>query len=255
MEDINDPDFVTALARGIAVIRAFDRDHPTMTMADVAGRTGLPRATVRRLLNTLKVLGYVDGDGKHYSLSPTILCLGYAYLSATPLPGLIQPYLDDVSSKTGFSSSASVFNGNEVVYIARSATRRILSVDLGVGSTLPAYCTSMGRVWLASLSTAQLDDYLARIPLNALTPRTVTEPAALRHILEETRIQGWAGVDQELELGLWSIAVPVRSPSGSIVTAINLSLPATQAGDFAATEHLIGILRSTAVRISQALPA
>lgn len=254
MTETEDPNFITALARGLSVIRAFGRDYPKMTLADVAQRTDLPRATVRRSLLTLKALGYVDSDGKYFSLSPNILCLGYAYLSATPLPGLIQPSLDLVSEQTGASCSASVFNGTDVVYIARSAKRRILSLDLGVGSTLPAFCTSMGRVLLAELPADQLDAYFTTVPRTQPTPRTIVDAPALRDILAQTRRQGWAAVDQELELGLWSLAVPIRNAGGIAVAAMNISLPATQAGDYETTERLVQILRTAAAQITAILP-
>ena len=223
-----DPSFVEAFARGLRVIRAFGPGREHMTLADIAKRTDLPRATVRRALFTLVALGYAADDGRQFRLTPRILSLGHAYLSSTPLPGLLQPALESVSETTRESCSASILDGPEIVYIARSATKRIMSVGLNVGSRLPAYCTSMGRVLLAAEPVERQKSLLQQNPLIALTGKTLTDPALLLAEFARVREQGYAFVDQELETGLCSLAVPVYSAKGAVVAAINVSTQASR---------------------------
>lgn len=218
---------MTSLARGLSVIRAFDGRHPNLTIAEVARITGLSRAAARRCLYTLTRLDYVGSDGRSFFLRPKILALGYAFLSSAPFAATIEPVLERVSETLRESASAGVFDEDEVVYIARVATKRIMSVALNVGSRLPAYCTSMGRVLLAHLSRNELDAYLARVVLKPLTARTVTSRDELRRVIDQVRHKGYALVDQELEIGLRSIAVPVRNSGGAVVAAMNVG---TQAG-------------------------
>src|SRR5882724_7055774 len=211
-DDISTPDsqpFVTALARGLAVIRAFGPDRAEPSLTDLAKATELPRATVRRCVHTLVGLGYAQSDGRHFSLTPKILTLGYAYLSTASLPRVAQPFLERISESCNESCSLSILEGDEVVYLARSARKRIMSVDLSVGSLLPAYCTSMGRVLLAALPEDEMCNRLARAQLQRLTPHTIVDPDALRELLTGVRRQGFALVDQELDIGLRSLAVPV----------------------------------------------
>src|SRR5450755_3428123 len=219
-----DPNFMTSLARGLAVIRAFSQQRRHLTIAQLSQRTGIPRAAVRRCLYTLAKLGYVVADeARGYSLRPGILALGHAYLSSTPLATMAQPLLDHVSDALHESSSMAVLEGDEILYIARSTTTtRLMSIDLGLGSRLPAYCSSMGRVLLASLPEADLDAYLARVSLTRLTHRTLTTQAELKRALDEVRRKGFSVVDQELEIGLRSIAVPVTDPSGKVIASINV---------------------------------
>jgi IclR family transcriptional regulator, pca regulon regulatory protein len=225
-----DPNFMTSLARGIAAIRAFTQQKRRLTISQLSQRTGIPRAAVRRCLYTLAQLGYVNADeGKDFSLSPRILSLGHAYLSSTPLSSAAQPLLDRVSSVLHESSSIALLEGDEILYVARSSTnRRIMSVDLGIGTRLPAYCTSMGRVLLAHLAPAEQDAYLARAQLIRHTPRTIMTPEKLRRELEDIRRTGFAIVDQELEIGLRSIAVPVRDHAGTVVAAMNIGTHASR---------------------------
>ena len=250
----NDPQlFVTALARGLAVIRAFgpERLHPTLS--DVAKATKLPRATVRRCLHTLVELGYAESNGRFFSLTPKILLLGYSYLSSTPLPRLAQPFLERVSERSNESCSLSVLEGDEIVYVARSATRRIMSVDLSVGSRLPAFCTSMGRVLLAALPPAELERRLAEMKLEPYTAHTTVDRAALAAILQTAREQGYAISDQELELGLRSLAVPVFGAGGKVVAAMNLSTQASRVDLDTLRGPLLDTLRLTAAEMSGVL--
>ncbi|WP_332662678.1 IclR family transcriptional regulator [Aeromicrobium sp.] len=217
--------FVQSLARGLSVITAFDQNHPEMTLSEVATRTELSRATARRFLHTLVELGLVRTDGRHFALTPQVLRLGTAYLSGLGLPAIAQPHLERLSAEVGESTSASVLDGTDIVYVARVATRRIMSVGITVGTRFPAYATSMGRVLLAGMTPPTLDAYFEEADLKALTPRTIHDEAGLRHELDRVRAQGWCLVDQELELGLRSIAVPVAGSLGDVIAALNVSAP------------------------------
>lgn len=223
------PDHMAALEKGLAVIECFDAGHDRLTIADVARATELSRAAARRCLLTLTRIGYAEFDGKFFRLTPRVLRLGYAWLSSTALPQLVQPFLEKLSEETHESSSASLLDGHEIVYIARSAQRRIMSVGLSVGSRLPAFCTSMGRVLLAARAP---DEARARILAGkprALTPRTVTQIDALMEILAKVRADGYAIIDQELELGLVSLAMPLLNGRGEVVAAFNLSVQVQRA--------------------------
>ncbi|WP_066288818.1 IclR family transcriptional regulator domain-containing protein [Arthrobacter sp. B6] len=217
--------YVQSLARGLAVIRAFDTDHPLMTLTEVAARTGLTRATARRFLHTLVELGYVRTDGKTFALTAKVLQLGYAYLSGLSLPQLAQPHLEELSLKLGESTSAAVLDGTDIAYIARVTTRRIMNVGITVGTRFPAYATSMGRVLLAALPPAELEAYLAAAEIKPLTPRALGTVRELLAVLEKVRAQGWCLLDQELELGLMSVAAPVHD-GPKVVAAVNVSLQA-----------------------------
>lgn len=226
--DAADPDFMTSLARGLLVIRAFSEHRRNLTNAQISQTTGLPRASVRRCLHTLKKLGYVGEEDRRFFLRAQVLTLGNAYLTSTPLAVTAQPYLDEVSRALRESCSAAVLDGDDIVYVCRSAETRIMSISLLVGSRLPAYCTSMGQVLLAQLPDAMLDAYLERVPLVARTERSVTSAAKLRKRLQQVRKQGHALLDQELEVGLRSIAVPLRDARGSVVAAINVGTHASR---------------------------
>jgi IclR family pca regulon transcriptional regulator len=223
---MRDTDFVSGFARGLKVIEAFEETHQRLSIAEAAKLTGLDRATVRRSLLTLAELGYADYDGKFFTLTPKILRLGHAYLSTTPLPVLIQPHLDQLSEKAGQSASASVLDGIEIVYIARASQRRVMSINLTPGSRLPAYCASMGRVLLASRPENEARAILERTDLRPNTANTKTDLADLMAELACVRSQGYAIIDQELEIGLCSIAVPVMNDRGQTVAAVNIGAPA-----------------------------
>jgi IclR family pca regulon transcriptional regulator len=228
-----DRDFVASLEKGLLVIEAFDAGRPRLTLSDVSKLTGITRAAARRYLLTLTKLNYADFDGRYFTLSPRILRLGYAYLSSASLSVRVQPFLEQISEATGESSSAAILDGDDIVYIARSATRRIMSIGLGVGSRLPAYCTSLGRAILAHQPDEAIEAYLQRVRMEARTPKTVTDKAEFRAVLEATRVQGYALVNEELEFGLRSIAVPVVQKNGQVTIALNLS---AQAGRVSADE-------------------
>ena len=218
-------DFIGGLAKGLQVIEAFAADKPRMSITDIANVTGLDRATARRCLLTLAHLGYAEYDGKFFMLQPKILRLGHAYLSATPLPTILQPVLDQLSEEVGESASASVLDGNEIVYIARAAQMRVISINLTSGSRLPAYCASMGRVLLSALPPQEALDILNTTDRITKTEFTRTSIADLTAELDQVRSHGYAINDQELELGLRSIAVPVFNHRNQVVAAINIGAP------------------------------
>jgi IclR family pca regulon transcriptional regulator len=221
-EITGDPDFMTSLARGLAVLSSFAEHRKPMTISQAAQRTGITRASVRRCLHTLVKLGYAQQDEQHFSLRPKALALGYAYLSSSSLSVTAQPLLDQIRDGLRESCSLGVIEGDEICYVARSEIARIMSVALRVGSRLPLYCTSMGRVLLSHLSLDEQRAYLARTPLLQRTSKTQVAPEELLATLEEVREQGYAIVDQELEIGLRSIAVPVYGIGGRAVAAINI---------------------------------
>ena len=221
-------DFVQSLDRGLAVIRCFSSEHPSLTLSEVAERTGLTRAAARRFLLTLQELGYVGSSGRQFSLRPRVLALGYAYLSSFSVAQIAQPHLEDLAEELHESCSVSVLDGDDLVYVARASANRIMTIALTVGTRLPPYPTSMGRVLLAHLPADELEAYLSRTELRKLTERTVVDPAELRTILATVRSQGWAAVDQELEAGVRSIAVPIQDSSGKVVAAINASAHAAR---------------------------
>ncbi|HXD62488.1 MAG TPA: IclR family transcriptional regulator C-terminal domain-containing protein [Lacisediminihabitans sp.] len=247
--------YVQSLARGLSVIRAFDGDHPEMTLSDLARRTGLTRATSRRFLLTLVELGYVKTDGRMFSLTARVLELGFSYLSALSLPEIAQPHLEQLAAAIHESTSASVLDGTDIVYVARVPTRRIMSVRINIGTRFPAFATSMGRVLLASLPAAELDEHLAAIDYESRTSHTIGSRAALEKELTRVREQGWAMVDQELENGLRSIAAPVRQSDGSALAAINVSTTASSHTAESIQENLLPPLLAAAADISHDLTA
>jgi IclR family pca regulon transcriptional regulator len=216
------PDFVQSLARGLKVMRAFDAEHAELSQSELAERTGLARAVVRRSLLTLRHLGYAGVRGRLYFLTPRVLELGFGYLSSLGLPELARPAMEQLAHAVQESCSMSVLDGEDIVYVARVPVRRVITIALGVGARLPAYAASMGRVLLAGLSDAALDAFLARGSFPPLTPHTLSEPKALRGEILKVREQGYALVLRELELGLSSIAVPILDRRGLVIAALNV---------------------------------
>jgi IclR family pca regulon transcriptional regulator len=216
-------EYVQSLARGLSVVKTFGEDAPSLTLSEVAARTGLSRATARRILWTLHRLGYVQSDGRNFNLAVRTLDLGYAYLSSMNLWEAAQPYMEEVAEQVHESCSASVLDDTEIVYVARVPTHRIMSITLGIGTRLPAYATSMGRALLTGLAPEDLDAHFRRAKLERLTEKTVVDPERLRQIVETSRRRGFAMVDQELAQGVRSIAVPVRDATGAVAAAVNVS--------------------------------
>lgn len=225
-------EMVRSVAKTLDVIRAFDADHRDLTLSDVARRTGQSRASARRFLLSLESLGFVRSDGQLFSLTPRVLSLGHAFLSSLSLPDVAEPHLKTLTSQLGESTSASVFDGDDIVYVARVQARRIMAVEIRVGTRFPAYATSMGRAMLAFAPPEALEAFLGRVTLEPLTPHTVSDPAVLRDELVRIRERGWAVVDQELEIGLRSLAAPVFNPRGEAIAAINVSTTTASSGRF-----------------------
>ena len=228
---LNDKDIVGAFAKGLQVLECFGADASRLAIADVAEKTGYDRATARRSLLTLHRLGYAAYDGKYFSLTPRVLRLGMGALAALPLPQIVQPWLDQLSEQIGQSCSVAILDETEIVYIARAAQRRVMSIGLMPGSRLPAHCTSMGRVLLAALTN---DEALAVIECSDLTPRTVRslhDPKDIIKEIEKVREQGFSTIDQEVEIGLRSVAVPIFDARGRVVAALNTGMAALQESD------------------------
>ncbi len=222
---ISERDTMSGLAKGLAVIETFTADRPRQSIAEVAAASGLDRATARRCLLTLAAQGYADYDGKFFTLTPRVLRLGTACLATMPLPQMVQPFLERLSEALGESSSVSILDEDEIVYVARAAQRKVMSIALMPGSRLPAFCTSMGRVLLAALPEEEARRRLAARALVARTALTVTTPEGVLERLAQVRQQGFSVNDEEVELGLRSIAVPVLNARGVTVAALNLGLP------------------------------
>lgn len=221
-------DFIQSLERGLSVINSFSRDHNPQTLSEVAARTGLTRATARRVLLTLAELGYVDQLGRSFTLTPKVLDLGYSFLSSFRVVEMAEPFMERLVDDVKESSSMSVLDGAEVVYVARVPTSRIMTIALALGSRLPAYPTSMGRVLLAGLSPRTFDAYMDSVELERLTPHTVTDPKLFRSLIDKVRQEGYALVDQELEEGVRSIAAPIRNGRGDVIAAMNVSCHASR---------------------------
>ena len=249
------PEFVQSMARGLAVIKAFDEDHKQLTLSEVAGITGLARAAARRFLLTLAELGYVRTDGRMFALTPRVLELGYAYLSSLSLPQIAEPHLERMVAEVQESASVTVLDGTDIVYVARVPTSRIMRVTISIGTRFPAYATSMGRVLLAGLGDAELDARLAQLSMQPITPRTITDPAALRAELGRVRSQGWALVDQELEEGLRSLAAPILGRDGQVVAAANIATHAARTSAAEARRSLLPVLLRTTEQIGADLRA
>jgi IclR family pca regulon transcriptional regulator len=246
-----DPDFMLSLARGLSTIRAFGQEQPQLSVADVSRLTGLSRASARRCLHTLSVLGYATASSGRYELTPRVLALSQAYLNSATVARVAQPVLERLSDELHESCSMAVLDGDEIVYVARAAARRILSIGLSVGTRLPAACTSMGRVLLAASDMKAAS--LRKIKLRRYTDRTITSPRAFAAELAAVRRQGYAMVDQELELGLRACAVPIARPDGTVIAAANVGVHASRVDAAALTRDFLPRLRKAAGEIGAAL--
>jgi len=246
-------EFIQSFANGLTLICAFDADDSKMTLSEVAAKCDMTRAMARRLLWTLEKLGYVENAGRLFYLKPKILELGYAYLSSQRLIAVAQPVLEQLAQRVQESCSMSVMDGLDIVYVLRIPTKRIMKVSLGVGTRLPAWATSMGRVLLGDLSETELDQYFAQVTPVSLTEYTVTDKAKLKRIVQDTKKQGWATVNQELELGLCSAAVPILNAQGKIVSAINIGTPSTSSAMETLTSQYLPALLSAAADIMRVM--
>jgi IclR family transcriptional regulator, pca regulon regulatory protein len=253
--DEHGPEFVQSMARGLAVIKAFDETHRELTLSEVAAITGLARAAARRFLLTLAELGYVRNDGRMFALTPRVLELGYAYLSSLSLPQIAEPHLERLVAEVQESASVTVLDDTDIVYVARVPTARIMRVTISIGTRFPAYATSMGRVLLAALAEPELEAYLDRVSMRKITSRTITDRAALRAELDQVRAQGWAVVDQELEEGLRSLAAPITGRDGKTIAAANIATHAARTTAAEARRTLLPVLIRTAEQIGADLRA
>lgn len=247
-------DFVGSFDKGLRVLRAFDAEHALMTLSEVAERTGLTRAAARRFLHTLVELGYARFDSKRFALTPRVLDLGYAYLRSLRLPDIVAPYLRRVSQQLQESASVAVLDGLEVVYVARVQTRRIMSADIGIGTRLPALHTSLGRVLLGQLPEAERERLIKRATPRRHTSHTVVSRPRLREILREVQSGGFALVDQELEEGLRSIAVPLWNRRGEPLAAMNVSGQANRLSPETMRREFLPVLLRTADELRGLLP-
>lgn len=246
-----DANFMSSLARGLAVLETFTQNTPQMTISQISGKTGLSRAAVRRCLYTLSKLGFVGAeDGQRYSLRPKMLSLSHTYTVSNTLSSAAQPILERLSQKLNESFSVATLDGDEIVYIARTQVHRVMSVDLHIGSRLPAFCTSMGRVLIASQPPDEVERYLARVQLKQYTPRTVNSVDKLKLLLRNVRRNGYAVCDQEYEIGLRSMAVPVYAPSGKVIATVNLSGHAPRMPMMEMQEKFLPYLRAAANELS-----
>ncbi|WP_083024939.1 IclR family transcriptional regulator domain-containing protein [Vreelandella lionensis] len=245
-----DRDYVSALASGLDIIMAFDNAHPRMTLSEVAERTGMNRAKARRCLLTLHALGYVYKEQRYFELAPKVLQLGYSYLASNNHRSVIQKFLERITAQCGESSSLGVLDGDEVIYLARSsAPHRLMAITLSVGTRLPAAHTSMGRVLLAQLSNQELDTYLNNLPLKRYTDKTIIDTLTLKNCIKKVRKQGYAIVDQELDSGLRSLAVPAFDANGKLLGAINISTNAIRVNISTLLKTYLPILQETASEI------
>jgi len=246
-----DPNFMTSLARGLAVIQAFSQSKRHLTISQISVATGLSRAAVRRCLYTLNKLGFAGSDDSfQFFLRPRILALGHSYITSMPLAVAAQPVLEHVSKLVHESCSIATLDGAEIVYVARVNVTRIMAIDLGIGSRLPAFCTSMGRVLLANLPQAELEVYLSKVKFRRFTERTVASAEKLRQILRLVQRNGYAIVDQELELGLRSMAIPLENSSGKVVAALNVGAHAQRVSIQEMQSKFLPHLRSAAQELS-----
>jgi len=246
-------DYIQSLDRGLQVIQAFSENNKNLTISDVSKITGLSRPTARRILLTLEHLGFAEANNSLFSLTARTLTLGYAYLSSNNKWSIAHSFMQDFVQKTGESCSISILTGENILYVARVSTKRIMSINLDVGSVLPAYATSMGHVLLANLSTEELEKYLSNLKIDKYTDKTILDKEQLRMTLEDVREKNWGGVDQQFEEGLRSIATPIRDGNGKVIAAINCSAHAGRISKEVMLKEFLPLLQENATKISEAM--
>jgi len=253
--DSNNKDYVSSLDKGLAVIRCFNKEHSKLTLTQVAGLTQWSRATARRFLLTLNALGYIATDGKLFWLTPKVLDLGYSYLVSQPLVDLVQPYTKELCDAIGESCSVAVLDFPDIVYVARTLTHQIMSLSLNVGTRLPAFTTSMGRILLAGCSDEEIDSMLDLTEIPHFTKYTITSPTEIKKEIRKIRKSGYSICDQELEIGLRSLAVPIRNRNGQVVAAINISSQPLKISEQKLIHDFLPKLKLAAAKISEFIPA
>ncbi|OFW27536.1 MAG: hypothetical protein A3H27_18270 [Acidobacteria bacterium RIFCSPLOWO2_02_FULL_59_13] len=249
----SDPDYVTALVRGLSVIRCFDKGFESLTLSEVAARSGLTRGTARRFLLTLEAIGYVSQNDRTFRLSPKVLDLGYAYLASVPLWEQAQPLMKEIVDQIDESCSLAVLNGTDVVYLARVPPRHLHTLPVHVGTRMPAYVNSMGRVLLAELEDADLDEYFRHAELRKLNRYTVTSETVLRRILHDIRKNGYSMLEHELHEGRRSMAVPIRNRDSVAVASINVSALMSRATKKEFVDRFLPLLKNAAFLIGKAI--
>jgi IclR family pca regulon transcriptional regulator len=246
---------MATLAKGLSVLSSFGEQRPAMTLSEAAEVTGLSRAAARRVLRTLAGLGYVVQTGRHFSLAPRILELGFAYLSTQSWIDRAEPLMKELSHTLHESCSAAILQGGEIVYVARMpAPHRIMSTTIAIGTRLPAAYTSLGRIQLGFLDEAELRRRLAALPLVAHTPRSIVTLDGLVERIAGDHAQGYSIVDEELEKGLRALAVPIVTRGGVNIAAINLSVHSSRTSRTELRDRFLPELRAVARQISQSLP-
>jgi IclR family pca regulon transcriptional regulator len=250
---ISDRDFINSLARGLEVISAFSRSKPSMTLSDMSRATGMTRATVRRLLLTLVREGYAKTDGKYFSLKPKVLKLGFAVISSMGIWEVAQPIMNTLSERLQESCFAVVLDGSEVTYVAKADSKRLVNIGINVGSHAPVHAVSSGRVLLAALPDDELQHILDSAHFEKLTPHTIVSKVKLREKIEEVRTLGWSIVDQELEVGLRSISVPLRHTDGEVFAALNVCCPSARISPEEIRTRILGELLSASKEITMGL--
>ena len=243
------------LAKGLAVIRAFTRDHAALTLSEIARSASLPAATARRCLLTLEELGYIMRSGRSFLLRPKVLELGAAYLESMNIEGLTKTHLEELARKTGDSAALCVLDGSETVYVARASVRTLVRLEAHVGSRFPVYATSTGRVLLAGLSPERLERYFRSARLVALTDRTVVDPGKLRQLIEDCRRLGYAAVEDELAYGVVALGVPVFDQQRRVVAALNTSSHSRKITKTKLVRDRLAMLQDVSRRISADLAA
>jgi IclR family pca regulon transcriptional regulator len=244
-----DSEFLSTLARGLTVLRAFSKDQPTMTLARVAASTGLSPAVARRCLHTLVALGYVGKEGKNFLLTPEVMSFASAFLESMNVEEVVRPHLQEVRDRTGDSSSLAVLSLPDVLYLVHVSTRRMVRLAAGMGTRFPAYATSLGRILLAHLPDAERERYLEQAALEKYTDRTITDPVRLRKIMLTARDNDYASIQDELDYGIVSVAVPVRAGNGEVVAAINCSTATSRVEPGEMLETRLPLLREAAREI------
>ncbi len=249
----NDGEYLNTLARGLSVLRSFTKERPEMSLSEVAQATSLSPAVARRCLNTLVHLGYVGKKGRRFLLTPEVIGFASAFLESMNVEGVVRPYLQEVRDKTGDSSSLAVLSGQNILYLVHVSTNRMVRLAAGVGTRFPAYATSLGRVLLAHQDDAVLEDLLGAMRPEKFTDKTVTSIPTLRRILRKVRSQGYASIQDELDYGIVSVAVPVRIDDGTVVAAINCSTATTRVKESEMVETRLPTLRQAAAKIEAEL--
>lgn len=249
------PEIMQAVQRSFAIIRAFGEQRRSLTQSQVAEACGLSRATTRRFLMSLEALGYVRRDGGFYSLQPRVLDLGYAYLSSMTLWDVARTHMQDLVEQVQESSSAAILDGTDIIFTVRVPTRRIMSVQVEIGTRFPAHATSVGRVLLAYASPETRDDYFRQIALRRLTPRTVTSGEELRTILKQVAEQGWCLLDEELEVGVRSLAVPIHDADGQVIASMNVCAHAARVSTARMRDEFLPLLIRAAAAVDADLRA